>query len=49
MGSSNVQNINITDALDWTLRLRRTSDPNAHLTPDEVDDFFIICVYTMST
>jgi hypothetical protein len=49
MASSNVQNVNITDALDWTLRLRRTSDPNVHLTPDEVDDFFIICVYTMST
>jgi peptidoglycan hydrolase-like protein with peptidoglycan-binding domain len=49
MASSNIQNVNITDALDWTLHLRRASDPNAHLAPDEVDDFFIICVYTMST
>lgn len=49
MASSNVQNVDITGALDWTLRLRRASDPNVHLAPDEVDDFFIICVYTMST
>ncbi len=49
MASSNVPNLDITDALDWTLRIRRASEPDAHLEPGEVEDFFIICVYTMSS
>lgn len=48
MASSDVENIDITDALDWTVRIRRASDPDAHLVPGEVEDFFIMCIYTMT-
>lgn len=49
LASSNVPNLDITDALDWTLRIHRAGEPDAHLEPGEVEDFFAICVYTMSS
>jgi hypothetical protein len=49
MSSSDVQNVDITGALDWTLQVRRANAPDAHLEPGELEDFFIICLYTMST
>jgi hypothetical protein len=49
VASSDVQDVDITDALDWTLRIHHAAEPDAHLEPDEVEDFFIICLYTMST
>lgn len=49
MASSDVQDVDITAALDWTLRIRRANEPDAHLEPGEVEDFFIICLFTMTT
>jgi peptidoglycan hydrolase-like protein with peptidoglycan-binding domain len=49
LASSNVPNLDITDTLDWTLRIHRAGEPDAHLEPGEVEDFFAICVYTMSS
>jgi len=48
MASSDVQDVDITDALDWTVRIHRAAQPDTHLEPGEIEDFLIICLYTMS-
>jgi peptidoglycan hydrolase-like protein with peptidoglycan-binding domain len=48
MASANVPNVDITGAIEWTLRIRRAGEPDAHLEPGEVENFFIVCLYTMS-
>jgi hypothetical protein len=46
--ASDIQNVNPDNAPEWTLQLRRASDPDAHLQPDEVAELFIICLYSVS-
>ena len=48
LGSRDTQNIDLNLARDWILRIKRATDPDGNLTPDEVEDFSIICLYTLS-